>query len=166
MDIYSFLNSKDIADHCRKINHTWNPFEMAVIIGISIRPMADRHVAWRELIDHYPEMATPKGYHHESYPSLHEKLAEAIEYEELYHTNALALFKKPEQGAVYMYRVTGTYGRTDRITSRIDICNTVFSSLEAVFADMKNDYEREEIQRIKIVKSHLDDVDVFCKIEM
>ena|GEM_PF-6934119 len=27
MDIYSFLNSQDIAEHCRNINKTWNLFE-------------------------------------------------------------------------------------------------------------------------------------------
>jgi len=33
MDIFSFIDSHDIADHCREINKVWTPFEMAIIIG-------------------------------------------------------------------------------------------------------------------------------------
>ena len=61
MDIYSYLNSRDVAEHCRKINKTWNPFEMAVIIGRSCRPAKDKRGAWRELIENYPDMSVCRG---------------------------------------------------------------------------------------------------------
>jgi len=31
MDIYSFIDSMEIAEHCRSIGQTWMPFEMAAI---------------------------------------------------------------------------------------------------------------------------------------
>ena len=102
MDIYAFINSPDVAAHCCEINKTWTPFEMAVIIGRSRRPMIDRHTAWRALINEYPDMATPATSYYDSYPSLHRLLAELIEYEE----RELALFKTSETGAVY----TTTFG--------------------------------------------------------
>ena len=148
MDIYNFLNSRDIAAHCREINHTWNPFDMAVIIGISNRPMEEKHKAWRELIADYPDIPTPRGLHHESYPSLHEKLEEAIAYEVLYRTQSQAIFKQAELGAVYVYAI-----------DEYNIEKSVFTNLESLFADVYKNFEREEVQSIRVIKSYLDDGD-------
>ena len=81
MNIYDFLNSRDVAAYCREINKTWNPFEMAVIIGRSRCTMAEKHKAWCELINEYPDMPTPENTHYESCGSLHKKLAETMDYE-------------------------------------------------------------------------------------
>ena len=37
MDIYSFLNSKDIAEHCRSLQKTWTPLQMALIWSQRLR---------------------------------------------------------------------------------------------------------------------------------
>ena len=107
MDIYTFLNSRDIAEHCKKINKTWNPFEMAVIIGRSNKPIHERHAAFREIITSYPDMPTPRvlfsgtpEVRHESYPSLHKKIEEFVSYEK----RCLALLKMPELGVFYGYK--------------------------------------------------------------
>ena len=42
MDIYSYLNSKDVAEHCRKINHQFNAIGTALIIN------ACRHITLEE----------------------------------------------------------------------------------------------------------------------
>lgn len=149
MDIYSFINSRDIAAYCREINKVWNPFDMAVIIGISNRPVAEKHSAWRELIADYPDMPIPEGgYHCLGYPSLHQKLSEAIAYEEIYNERAFALFKKQEQGAVYTYSINQEAG-TER----------VFSTYELTLAYVKKSFARDEIRNITIRKSYLDDGD-------
>ena len=58
MDIYSFIKSKDVAAYCREINKTWNTFEMVIIIERCYsKKIIERHKAWRELIDQYPDMA-------------------------------------------------------------------------------------------------------------
>ena len=89
MDIYSFIRSNDVAEYCRKIGKQWDTIEMAVIIDRSGRPMAERHAAWQELIDNYPDMPSPSMpcYVHETilynelrpFDSIHEKLAEIID---------------------------------------------------------------------------------------
>ena len=33
MDIYSYINSRDVAEYCREIGKVWTQFEMAVIIA-------------------------------------------------------------------------------------------------------------------------------------
>ena len=78
MDIYSFINSKDIAEHCRKLNKTWNTYEMAVIIGRSKRPLSERRDAWRELIKNFPNMPTHLDRHDCKYDSIHQELIEIL----------------------------------------------------------------------------------------
>ena len=102
MDIYSFINySLDVTAYCREINKTWNPYEMAIIILKSDRFMAEKHAAWRELIQDYPDMPIPDTRYENGYPSLRQKLMAFIEHEE----RTLALFMKPEQGAVYTFEI-------------------------------------------------------------
>ena len=84
MDIYSFIRSSDVAAYCREIGKTWNTYEMAVIIGVSGRPITEIHTAWRELIDNYPDMSVQL---HAPFKrdlqieSIHNKLAEIMENE-------------------------------------------------------------------------------------
>ena len=99
MDIYSFIRSRDIAAHCRKIGKVWTPFEMAVIIDRSYRLLAEKHEAWGEIIANYPDMPTPVNDYGGCYDSLHQKLAERIDY----HEYLLETFRKPEANAVYRY---------------------------------------------------------------
>lgn len=132
MDIYSFINSPDISGYCQKIQKTWTPFEMAVIIGISKRSMAEKLTAWRELIKDYPDMPTPEGYHHKSYPSLHKKLKEAIAYEEVYAKRAYEILKKTDPDALYTYKISE------------NDWESVFTDFDLAFSDMQNCYERGE----------------------
>ena len=147
MDIYSFLNSFDVAEHCRTIGKTWTSFEMAVIIGRSNRPMSDKHIAWRELIADYPDMPTQKNMHYESYDSLHKKLAELVDYEE----RAIQLLYKQESGAVYKYKI---YRCSEYVYS-----DTIFSCMDLALSDIKDSWERDEVERITIEKTFIDDID-------
>ena len=108
MDIYSFIEPRtslitkqkwDIAEYCRSIGQTWTPFEMAVIIGKSRHSRDEKHAAWRELIADYPDMPTIQSYDCPTYDSLHQKLIEAMEYEE----QLLALLKRQEPETWYRY---------------------------------------------------------------
>ena len=108
MDIYSFINSRDVAAYCREIKKKWNPFEMAVIIGKSSYPMIKKHTAWREIISDYPDMPTPKNRYGKSAPSLHKELEKRITY----HERLLAIFKANEQGAVYSLNSRLNYNYT------------------------------------------------------
>ena len=85
MDIYSFLNSKDIAEHCRRLQKAWTPLQMALIISRSDRSVPDKHRAWQELISDYPDMTVPPLPECEitnGFESLHKMLLAQIDYEE------------------------------------------------------------------------------------
>ena len=101
MDIYSFLNSADIAAHCREIDKVWTPYEMAIIIGRSHRTLAERHTAWRELIENYPDMPTPKNMHYDSRPSLHDEIGKVLDYEEC----LIEFFKSARDDVVYTFKI-------------------------------------------------------------
>lgn len=52
MDIYSFINSKDIEAHCRKIGYHFNPLESAYLIWQSAKhSIEEKHKAYRENIE-------------------------------------------------------------------------------------------------------------------
>ena len=147
MDIYSFLNSRDVAAHCREINKVWNAFEMAVIIARSSCPMADKHAAWRELIADSPDMATLANMHYKSYDSLHRKLTELVDYEE----RALELIKNPVPGAVYMYSISLNDERNYNET------NYIFSTYETALTKARDSWERDDVLNIKIEKLYVND---------
>lgn len=56
MNIYDFFNSRDIAQHCRSINHPFTAIEAAYIVWHSNHhTLAEKHEAWREIIDAMPD---------------------------------------------------------------------------------------------------------------
>jgi|GEM_PF-1672831 len=55
LNIYDFLTS-DIAAHCENIGHTFNPLEMAVIVGYSRKTVKEKLAAWQTIIDECPDM--------------------------------------------------------------------------------------------------------------
>jgi hypothetical protein len=55
MDIHDFM-SPDIAEHCKKIGHVFNPLEMAVIVEYSERPFKEKLAAWQHIIDTCPDI--------------------------------------------------------------------------------------------------------------
>lgn len=57
MDIYQSIDSKDIREHCRKLGHRFNTVESAYLVWQSRNtPLAEKHEAWREIIDTMPDM--------------------------------------------------------------------------------------------------------------
>ena len=52
MNIYEFINSKDIRAHCEKIGHTFNSIEAAFLIYQSQNhTLEEKHNAWKALIE-------------------------------------------------------------------------------------------------------------------
>lgn len=46
MDIYQFIDSKDIREHCRKLGHPFNTVESAYLVWQSRNtPLAGKHAA-------------------------------------------------------------------------------------------------------------------------
>ena len=143
MDIYSFLNSRDIAAHCKEIGKVWTPFEMAVIIGMSHRSMPEKHAAWRNLISDYPDMPTPgnKNMRQDSCDSLHKKISDHLIYEERIVEN----FKTPDPTAVYV-----------SMASEKNYLG-VYSSFDKALKSAQERFDRNSVDLWGIAKQFIDD---------
>ena len=107
MNIYDFFNSPDVAEYCQSLGHKFNAMESAVMINKSNkRTLAEKHAAYRTIIEKYPDMEIPKSRcrHIKSFNKI---LAEMITYEE----QMLEKFLTPEPGAVYRAKLRYKDGR-------------------------------------------------------
>jgi len=106
MNIYEFFYSADVATHCKKTGHEFNTLEMAVIIERSGKTVREKHTAWKELIESYPDMPVPKyfcgfdeiKYDEDEEPeTIHYHLKTLIEWQEKW----LAEFLEQGNGGVF-----------------------------------------------------------------
>lgn len=102
MDIYSYFNSSDIAEHCKKINHVFDPLEMAVFVAYSDKTIEEKHNAWNEIISNYPDMPIPQKNCFDACESLHDYLRNFIAWEDKWIED----FFTPSTDTVYRHRVT------------------------------------------------------------
>jgi hypothetical protein len=102
MDIYSFFNSPDVAEHCRSIGHKLNALESAIIIQqCNKHSVAEKHSAFRYIIDNCPDIEVPKKNHYSGSNSFIEALHIIISYQ----NDMLEKFLLSEAGTAYQARV-------------------------------------------------------------
>lgn len=81
MDIYRFINSKDIRNYLKKINYEFTPVEAAWLIWKCLDITREgKHKAWQEIIDTMPDcpIEVYEGNDVDRYDSLHEVLKECM----------------------------------------------------------------------------------------
>lgn len=101
MDIYSFFESPDIVEHCKKLNHEFNSLEMAVIIAKSNRTLKEKHTAWKTIIAEYPDMSIHKTSHIKAQESLHKYIQASIDQDE----RMKEVFYATDTNIAYLYRI-------------------------------------------------------------
>jgi len=136
MNIYDFLRSPDIAAHCEKIGHVFNPLEMAVIIAISGKTMKVKHEAWRQIIAEYHDMPISASNYFKAQESLHEYLRELIRREE---RGLLEFYDYDHRSNSCVYRPSLVYGDKS-ISDNFGCFRTAAAALEAVRLD-NEEYE-------------------------
>lgn len=100
MNIYEFINSKDIRAHCEKIGHTFNSMEAAFLIYQSQNhTLAEKHIAWKELIETMPDMVIEERYNCPHYDSLHDFLRQYMALEDRW----LMEFFQADRAWVYQF---------------------------------------------------------------
>ena len=88
MNVYRFINSKDIQEHLETIKYPFGSLEAAwIIYQCRFASLEEKHAAWRELIQTMPDCAIEERPNTEAHNSLHRFLAEYMEREtKLLHT--------------------------------------------------------------------------------
>ncbi len=83
MDIFKYINSKDIRDHLKQIGYTFSSLEAAWLIwqcrDLTIK---EKHRAWDELIDTMPDCEIPERLNTCAQKSLHGFLRRYMEIED------------------------------------------------------------------------------------
>ena len=140
MDIYNFINSKDICRHLRNINYEFSSLECAWLIWQSRRAtVKDRHEAWDEIINTMPDCELPNYKE-----SLHTFLRNLINAEK----NAVQRFFEKTEHSFYKGTVTAIDGAEG-------IDNTAFVSLEGCISSLDGLIESDALY-YNITKSKLE----------
>ena len=101
MDIYSFINSKAVANHCRRIKHQFNTIESAFFVQKSLHhTLSEKQRAFEEIIAAMPDMPFKRDHYSckLDFDSFHEFLHQYMACE----NKALQSFKQAD-GCLYTY---------------------------------------------------------------
>ena len=162
MNIYDYIDSPDVAAHCRKVGYAFDPIEMAVLINESRKTIEQKHAAYRALMDEYPDMSF-----HESVPfgkkyTLHTFLEALIEYEE----KAIRDFMDPKLHRKTRYTVSSYSLRQlglkqqetyDVIQEAINAVKTEekqkeYRTAEEVLDEIRPIWDRDNVRDVRIMK--------------
>lgn len=98
MDIYRFIDSRDMREHLQKLNYSFTTPEAAFLVyWCKNAALEERIAAWREIIDTMPNCAMAERMNLEAIPDFRQFLRDYIDLQE----RDLRRFKEPE-GCVYV----------------------------------------------------------------
>lgn len=137
LDIYQFINSKDICLHLRDIKYEFEPVCAAFIIWQSKRhSLKEKHEAWKTLIASTPDVAVPKRRNCAGWDSLHKMLSDYMELE----NKLLSSFNMHDSRAWYKYKTvfppeTGDFVQVDGYPWSLDYTICYKAALEDIKED-------------------------------
>ena len=80
MDIYRFINSKDVSEHLREIGYEFTAMEAAYLVEMCDDATLDERIgAWQEIIEAMPDCPMTRNHNVEKRGSTHEFLREYID---------------------------------------------------------------------------------------
>lgn len=98
LDIYRFIDSRDMREHLQKLNYSFTTPEAAFLVyRCKAATLEERIAAWREIIDTMPNCAMSERLNLEAIPDFHQFLRDYIDLQE----RDLRRFKEPD-GCVYV----------------------------------------------------------------
>lgn len=141
MDIFRFIDSRDIREHLQRLNYRFTAPEAAFLVyECATVTMKEKFAAWREIIDTMPNCFVPTRQHMEAIPDFHEFLKKYIEL----CKKDIKRFKE-SKGCIYTFSIPWRDG---------DI--GPFSSFERCLAAAMKEPQIDDGDRICITKSIID----------
>ena len=157
MDIYSFVNSKAVQEHLRKIKYQFNSQETAWLIGQCWKlSYNQKKKYWQELVDTMPDCEVKERGIFDGWDSLHELINVYINVVDRNIKN----FYQNEENGKYAY----TYTYICEGDSDWTRCEAVYGSLEQCMKDYKKNWN-EDIIRYQIRKQSLENVNKVIELE-
>lgn len=159
MDIYEFINSKDIRAYLRERRYAFDPLQCAFLIYQSGRhTLEEKHAAWQEIIDTMPDMPVPKRLNCTGWESLHTMLRDYMAMENKY----LARLKQPETNAVYSPRFEATGESTSELQ---EDDNYLTQDYWACFDYACSQSQSNDMEKFCIEKRYIDCKGFMCSIK-
>ena len=152
MDVYKLINSKAIAEHCRKIQHQFNTEELAVLIYRNKYMSVDEKIqAYNELITDYNDMQVIERFNCSHYDSVRDLIKSEIN-----RLNTLVdTLKLDEQDVIYTYEAYYKSISMYREYSKIAKLYKTFS--ETITAAIEEIKEDDDVIIFKLYKTSLID---------
>jgi len=160
MDIYKFINSRDIREHLKNINYNFSSLEAAWLIWKSkYTTISEKHEAWKEIIKTMPDCVIEKRSNTLPQESLHRYLEKIIEIENGY----IKAVQLDEPETFYFY----TYTSDDEWYQGCPTANYL-GCFEDAMASCYYDSENDDISsyRIRIRKVWFDGRDENIGVEL
>jgi len=109
--------------------------------------LTEKYAAYGEIMSNYEDMRIPKSLHHCDIESFHEYLASYMRLEK----REMEYFLAAGAGAVYQAEVQGAEGYVGTWTGQL------FSSFERALDNVREGYERDEVERIYVSRYIVDE---------
>lgn len=156
MDIYQFIDSKDIRNYLQDMKYKFTVPEAAFLIYMSRRATLNEKLdAWQEIIDTMPDCSMGERLNMAEIPSFHKFLTEYIALLK----NLLELFCKSEK-AVYMYSFyeieenwAGSVGEFEWVEE-----GNLFSDYQTTISHLQRKYLQEPFERLRFTKQYFSSV--------
>lgn len=101
MDIYRFIESKDVREHLKKMDYSFDAVEAAYLVGeCNAVTFEEKIAAWRQIIDELPDCSFAQYRGAPETPDFHEYLSEYIDSRESAHEEFL-----DGTEAIFIYRI-------------------------------------------------------------
>ena len=152
MNIYEFVNSRDIREHWQNIGFVPNALESAwLVYQNNNHTIEEKHEAWRWIIANMPDCEVAGKDIETPQKSLHTFLTRYMEIENAIISN----FFTAEAGAVYTYRALwkSDFEKYDDGTEWYKV-NSIFSNFDEAYADATEDDELAPLF-LEFEKKHL-----------
>ena len=148
MDIYKFINSNAIREHCQRIGHNFSELEKAYLINQSKNhTIEEKCAAWQELLDNTEDFKLPSREHYDNL-CFHELLTALINY----YKSAYERFYKKGENAIYQYSLCWN----DELKTEDEVHSDFEKCYNEAYEDYGDEFGNNEIRDFCIMKKYAD----------
>ena len=151
MDVYNLINSKAISNYCREIKHQFNTEELAVLIYRNNKMNIDEKIlAYKELIEKYPDMEVIERINCEHYFSVKDMIKNEI----LRLDKLSKKLKQDEEDVVYTY--IPFYESTQEYYPYTSDLDNIYKTYRETYTAVNEEIEEyNDIEKFRMIKRHI-----------
>ena len=138
MDVYKLINSKAIADHCKKIKHEFNTEEIAILIFRNRKiNIEEKKKLYNELIEKYPDMEVKERINCRHYDSVKTMIKNEIDRLSNLYEDLIA----EEENTIYTYTEYNKSTCKYEYRGNLENARSTFKEIYKSVTDYINEYD-------------------------